>query len=112
MNDPKPMGSVAELLLNYVSTTHEHDVNFSIAVTMLNHYRELGSMSAAEIAELCNLGSGHGAQLTVVIQHRNGDAEIHIVFMRCADIVQQKLRNRTHRLRIVHLYPLLFAGMK
>ena len=39
MNDPKPMGSVAELLLNYVSTTHEHDVNFSIAVTMLNHYR-------------------------------------------------------------------------
>lgn len=57
MNDPKPMGSVAELLLNYVSTTHEHDVNFSIAVTMLNHYRELGSMSAAEIAELCHVSN-------------------------------------------------------
>lgn len=57
MNDPKPMGSVAELLLNYVSTTPEHDVNFSIAVTMLKHYRQLHTMSAAEIAELCHVSN-------------------------------------------------------
>lgn len=57
MNDPKPMGSVAELLLNYVGTTPEHDVNFSIAVTMLKHYRELHTMSATEIAELCHVSN-------------------------------------------------------
>lgn len=55
MNDPKPMGSVADRLLNYVNTTPQHDVNFSIASTMLQHYSQLGSLSAEEIAELCHV---------------------------------------------------------
>lgn len=55
MNDPKPMGSVSERLLNYVNTTPQHDVNFSIAVTMLQHYSQLSTMSAEEIADLCHV---------------------------------------------------------
>ena len=53
MNDPKPMGSVAERLLNYVNTTPQHDSNFQIAVAMLRNYHKLGQMSAEQIADLC-----------------------------------------------------------
>ena len=49
----KAMGSLYDLLLDYVDTTREHGSNFEIAQTLVEHYAELGGMSQREMAELC-----------------------------------------------------------
>lgn len=49
----KAMGSLYELLLNYVDTTRSHGSNYEIAQALVEHYAELGGMSQREMAELC-----------------------------------------------------------
>ena len=53
MNDAKTMGSLAEKLMSYVSTTPQQDANYDIAMAMLTHYGKLKNLSLAEIADLC-----------------------------------------------------------
>ena len=53
MNDAKTMGSLAEKLMSYVSTTPQQDANYDIALAMLTHYGKLKNLSLAEIADLC-----------------------------------------------------------
>lgn len=53
MNDAIMMGSVAEELMDFVSTTPARDSNYSIACEMLRHYPKLKGMSLGEMAELC-----------------------------------------------------------
>lgn len=53
MNDTKTMGSLAEKLMGFVSTTPQHDTNYDIAVAMLKHHASLKSLSIGEIADLC-----------------------------------------------------------
>lgn len=53
MSDAKTMGSLAEKLMGFVSTTPHHDTNYEIALTMLKHYGQLKSMSVGEMADLC-----------------------------------------------------------
>ena len=49
----KAMGSLYDLLLNYVDTTRSHGSNYEIAQTLVEHYAELGGLSQREMAELC-----------------------------------------------------------
>ena len=39
--DAKSMGSIADFLLNYVSTASVHDMNYEIAVRMIQNYSKL-----------------------------------------------------------------------
>lgn len=51
--DIKTMGSLANKLLGYVSTTTVHDTNYEIAVALIKNYTRLREMSIGEIADLC-----------------------------------------------------------
>ena len=53
MNELKVMGSLADRLLNFVSTTPERDANYDIAVSLLRHYTQLKGMMLSQIADLC-----------------------------------------------------------
>lgn len=49
----KAMGSLNDLLLDYVDTARVHDSNYEIAQTLVGHYAELAHMSLREMADLC-----------------------------------------------------------
>src|SRR5699024_6374651 len=53
MSEAKGMGSLADRLLSFVSTTPERDANYDIAVTLLKHYPQLKGMTLGQIADLC-----------------------------------------------------------
>lgn len=53
MQDSVIMGSVAEELMDFVSTTPARDSNYTIACTLLRNYPRLRDMSLNEIADLC-----------------------------------------------------------
>ena len=53
MSEAKVMGSLADRLLSFVSTTPERDANYDIAVTLLKHYPQLKGMTLGQIADLC-----------------------------------------------------------
>lgn len=49
----KAMGSLYDLLLDYVDTSRVHDSNYEIAQQLVEHYSELADLSLREMAELC-----------------------------------------------------------
>lgn len=49
----KAMGSLVDLLLDFVDTARVHDQNYDIAQGLLRHYAELGSMSLRQMADAC-----------------------------------------------------------
>lgn len=49
----KAMGSLADLLLDFVSTTRMHDSNYEIANALLAAYPRIGDMTLREMSELC-----------------------------------------------------------
>lgn len=49
----KAMGSLSDLLLDYVDTTRVHDSNYDIAQGLLRNYTRLGSMSLRQMADAC-----------------------------------------------------------
>lgn len=49
----KAMGSLSDLLLDFVSTVRVHDSNYEIASALLEHYQQLAGMSLREMAETC-----------------------------------------------------------
>lgn len=53
MSEARAMGSLADRLLSFVSTTPERDANYDIAVTLLKHYPQLKGMTLGQIANLC-----------------------------------------------------------
>ena len=53
IHDAKSMGSIADFLLNYVSTAPVHDMNYEIAVGMIQNYSKLYKKSCEEVAEIC-----------------------------------------------------------
>lgn len=53
MADNKMMGSLANKLCAYISTTLVHDSNYDIAVLLLKNYDRLKGMNIAEVADLC-----------------------------------------------------------
>lgn len=53
MRDFKTMGSLANRLLGYISTTQVHDANYEIALAMIRNYQQLKGHSINEIAEIC-----------------------------------------------------------
>lgn len=53
MRDYKTMGSLANKLLSYISTTQIHDSNYDIAVVLIKNYERIKGMSIGEIADLC-----------------------------------------------------------
>lgn len=53
MADSKTMGSLANKLLGYTSTTLVHDSNYDIARIMLQNYNQLKNLSIGEVADLC-----------------------------------------------------------
>ena len=52
-HDAKSMGSIADYLLNYISTVSVHDTNYEIAVGMIQNYSKLHKKSCEEVAEMC-----------------------------------------------------------
>ena len=53
MSEARAMGSLADRLLSFVSTTPDRDANYDIAVTLLKHYPQLKGMTLGQIANLC-----------------------------------------------------------
>lgn len=49
----KAMGSLADLLLDYVGSTRVHDSNYDIAQGLLKNYTRLSSMSLRQMADAC-----------------------------------------------------------
>lgn len=49
----KAMGSLADLLLDYVSSARVHDSNYEVAQGLLRNYTRLSSMSLRQMAEAC-----------------------------------------------------------
>ncbi len=49
----KAMGSLADLLLDYVGTARVHDQNYDIAQGLLRSYTQLPSMSLRQMADTC-----------------------------------------------------------
>jgi len=49
----RAMGSLADLLLDYVGSTRVHDANYDIAQGLLRNYTRLSSMSLRQMAEAC-----------------------------------------------------------
>lgn len=49
----KAMGSLADLLLDYVGSTRVHDANYDIAQGLLRNYTRLSSMSLRQMADAC-----------------------------------------------------------
>jgi len=49
----KAMGSLFNLLLDFVNTSRTHDSNYDIAQTLIEHYDELPQMSLRRMADLC-----------------------------------------------------------
>lgn len=49
----KAMGSLADLLLDYVGSTRVHDSNYEVAQGLLRNYTQLSSMSLRQMAEAC-----------------------------------------------------------
>lgn len=49
----KAMGSLADLLLDYVGSTRVHDANYEIAQGLLRNYTQLASMSLRQMADAC-----------------------------------------------------------
>lgn len=49
----KAMGSLADLLLDYVGSTRVHDTNYDIAQGLLRNYTRLSSMSLRQMADAC-----------------------------------------------------------
>lgn len=53
MSDSKAMGSVGDLLLNYVNTSIQHDTNFDIAQSLIKNYSQIKDKSCEELADMC-----------------------------------------------------------
>ena len=53
MTDSVTMGSLADKLLLFISTTMVRDSNYDIAVEMVKNYGRLRGMSITEVSELC-----------------------------------------------------------
>lgn len=53
MSDYKMMGSLANKLCAYISTTLVRDSNYDIAVLLLKNYDKLKGMSISQVADLC-----------------------------------------------------------
>lgn len=53
MANYKTMGSLANKLLNYISTTLVHDSNYDIAIILVKNYNKLHGMTISEVADLC-----------------------------------------------------------
>jgi hypothetical protein len=49
----KAMGSLADLLIDYVGSTRVHDQNYDIAQGLLRSYSKLSSMSLRQMADVC-----------------------------------------------------------
>lgn len=49
----KAMGSLYDLLLDYIDTTRVHDSTYEIAQTLVRHYTRLPAMTLREMSELC-----------------------------------------------------------
>lgn len=49
----KAMGSLFDLMLDFVNTSRMHDANYDIAQTLIEHYDELPQMSLRRMADLC-----------------------------------------------------------
>lgn len=49
----KAMGSLADLLIDYVGSTRVHDQNYDIAQGLLRSYTKLSSMSLRQMADTC-----------------------------------------------------------
>ena len=49
----KAMGSLADLLLDYVGSARVHDSNYEVAQGLLRNYPQLSSMSLRQMAEAC-----------------------------------------------------------
>lgn len=49
----KAMGSLADLLLDYVGSARVHDSNYEVAQGLLRNYTRLSSMSLRQMAEAC-----------------------------------------------------------
>lgn len=49
----KAMGSLYDVLLNYVDSSRVHDSNYETALTLVEHYHQLSGLSLKEMAELC-----------------------------------------------------------
>ncbi|MBR3223945.1 MAG: MurR/RpiR family transcriptional regulator [Atopobiaceae bacterium] len=48
----KAMGSLFDLMLDFVNTSRTHDSNYDIAQTLIEHYNELPQMSLRRMADL------------------------------------------------------------
>ncbi len=53
MTDYKTMGSLANKLLGFISTTQVHDSNYEIAMLLVRNYEKLKGLSIRETADLC-----------------------------------------------------------
>lgn len=49
----KAMGSLYDLLLDYIDTVRVHDSTYQIAQTLVRHYTRLPAMTLREMSELC-----------------------------------------------------------
>lgn len=49
----KAMGSLADLLLDYVGSARVHDSNYEVAQGLLRNYTQLSNMSLRQMAEAC-----------------------------------------------------------
>ena len=53
MNEYKAMGSITLRLLEYINDAPKKDINYEIALTLLNNFDEVKKMNITEISELC-----------------------------------------------------------
>lgn len=53
MASSKAMGSVKQLLLNYLGTSLQKDMNYEIAMAMLKNYDEIKNRTCEEVADIC-----------------------------------------------------------
>ena len=70
-HDAKPMGSIADFLLNYVSTAPIHDTNYEIAVGMIQNYSSLYKKSCEEVAEICFVSKASISRFCKFIGYNN-----------------------------------------
>ena len=53
MNEYKAMGSITLRLLEYINDAPKKDINYEIALTLLNNFDKVKKMNITEISELC-----------------------------------------------------------
>ncbi|KAI4447219.1 hypothetical protein C823_001738 [Eubacterium plexicaudatum ASF492] len=71
IRDAKSMGSIADLLLNYVSTASVHDTNYEIALGMIQNYSRLYKKSCEEVAEICFVSKASVSRFCKFIGYTN-----------------------------------------